>query len=105
MMSEFQEVLRPIMQRQPGLFVLLVCYVFITVFGVFNLILSITVEDATKNARALEESEKESELDAKLHIVEELAPLWDSLDTNKDGYVTMDDVKRVSAEDKAHLES
>merc|ERR1719453_2228210 len=83
------EVGRPLVERQPAMFIFLFLFIMIFTFGLLNMIVAMVVEATLREAKRMDEL---SLRDAKYQMAQELRRMKDVFlrtDENKDGTITM----------------
>lgn len=92
-LAEWQEVVRPIMVRQPGLvFFFIVFSMFIT-FGILNVMIAMIVDRVLENARTIAKEEEQREKTKKLQTLNQIQELVRNIDLDNDGKVFLNEIE------------
>lgn len=102
LLAEWSSIVRPVWETQPWLISIFCMLIFITTFGIFNVIIGIVVE---RTNQAMEQVRMETE-DAKVRkrmlMVEEMANIAFHLDEDMDGVVSHSEM--AAAEQNGHFQ-
>lgn len=78
-LSEWPEVVRPLMIKQPHLVFFFIFFIAFVTFGVMNVIIGMIVENVVSNARIFEAQEKVDDLKQKLSTLDQIQEIWRQL--------------------------
>lgn len=86
--------IRPIVEKQPELFPFFLIYIFLTTFGVMNVIIGVIVENTMEANNQTEQDIKDVERDEKCKKIEQIRDACFLFDENGDGFITMEELKK-----------
>lgn len=87
--------IRPIAEKQPVMLVFYMIFIFLTTFGIMNVIVGVIVEKCTASAKHIEDTiEIQSKME-KLELLPKLKQVCLELDEDQNGFVTLDEIKHI----------
>eukprot|EP00746_Dinoflagellata_sp_MGD_P017710 gnl/MRDRNA2_/MRDRNA2_140855_c0_seq1.p1 gnl/MRDRNA2_/MRDRNA2_140855_c0~~gnl/MRDRNA2_/MRDRNA2_140855_c0_seq1.p1 ORF type:complete len:603 (-),score=97.96 gnl/MRDRNA2_/MRDRNA2_140855_c0_seq1:70-1674(-) len=90
--------LRPIIEKQPGLFPFFLIYIFLTTFGVMNVIIGVIVENTMAANKQTENDLDDIDRQEKLQKIEKIRDACFIFDANGDGFITIEELKKGLSE-------
>lgn len=93
-LSEWSEVVRPIMIKDPPLIVFFIFFVLFVTFGVMNVIIGMIVDNVMQSARKLQEEQAHLVKERKKTILVRVQELVYELDVNQDHNITWQELEK-----------
>eukprot|EP00746_Dinoflagellata_sp_MGD_P132067 gnl/MRDRNA2_/MRDRNA2_65794_c0_seq1.p1 gnl/MRDRNA2_/MRDRNA2_65794_c0~~gnl/MRDRNA2_/MRDRNA2_65794_c0_seq1.p1 ORF type:complete len:770 (-),score=131.39 gnl/MRDRNA2_/MRDRNA2_65794_c0_seq1:73-2382(-) len=87
-LTEFPEIGRPIIEKQPHMFAFFLVFIIFTTFGVMNVIIGVIVDNTMEAAKAIEEDDEHQVKQKKLALLSKIRDLVFAMD--EDGSGTID---------------
>lgn len=84
--------IRPVVEEQPYLVPFMLAFIFITTFGVMNVIIGVIVENTTAAAKATDEEVHILDFQKKISYAEKLRDAIKAVDEDNDGVLTFEEI-------------
>merc|ERR1719487_2005750 len=91
-MAEWPEIGRPLVERQPAMFIFFTFFIIFTTFGVMNVIIGVIVDNTMEAAKAMQLDDEERARQEKLAQIGKIRDLVFSLDADNSGTITEEEV-------------
>lgn len=98
LLSEWSLLVRPVFERQPFMVLCFACLIFVTTFGIFNVMIGVVVE-RTNEAMAREKMQNENERSrTRVGLIKDLAHLMFQQDQDGDGKLSLPEMYGLTGE-------
>lgn len=91
-LAEWTEVVVPISVKQPWLIIFFILFDLFITIGVMSVIIGLIVDNVMANARAMSAEGGEDHNSARLGVLQKIADIFDGLDSDKSGFVTIGEI-------------
>lgn len=102
LLAEWSSIVRPVWETQPYLIIIFCMLIFITTFGIFNVIIGIVVERTNQAMEQVRMDTAEAKVRKRMLMVEEMANIAFHLDEDMDGVVSHQEMEAI--EGNAHFQ-
>lgn len=92
-LSEFTEIGRPTLERQPAMIFFFVLFIVFTTFGVLNVIIGVIVDNTMEAAKSMEQDLEAAEKKEKLGLLLRIRDMIFALDADQSGSISVEEVE------------